>query len=693
MSRLDQHVGRVQNKLAVGVFLSALGVTIAGLFTLLVLGVAVERLTRIGVPKPAVWVWAGLGVAIVAAGVYAVLRRPSRHQAAIAIDRKLGLAEKFSTALYVRHASDPFAAAAVLDAERTADNVTLHRQFPMAFPMTAWWAGGTGVVLVLALWLLPELDLFGREARNQALAAKAREQTANRHVVEVALAKVASLPKSVQNAPEVQLAKAEAQHALDQGTIDPTQAADNAQKLLQEASQAGMEEVKQNQQFAQAQTNEQLFKTLNPSADDKGPIADASRDMAKGNFAGAMEKMESLPQKFNDMSKADQQKAAEQMSHMANTLAKMASDPSAMKQLQQQIQQMGASQQQAQQLAQTVQQATQGNPQAQQQLQQMQKQLMQQMNGGKGPTQAQQQQIQQAVKQMQAAANTQQTAQQMSAAAQQMASAMQQAAQAQAGQRMAGQQPGQQQASAKQGGQQQSAQQQSGQQQAGQKPGGQQQANGQKQAGGQQQANGQKPGGAQPGGQQQASGQQQGGQPQSGGQKPGGAAGQQGQGQQGMANAQQQMQDALAQMDAVQKDAQQMAAAQNADDGSGQNPGPGPGNDPGDQSGPNGQGGPKKHGPGNGGGTGGAGGPKADLAVAAFSVKQEMDPSQRIDNGRMLAKTFVKAPTDKGTSTIQLTPAAAAAVKDATDDVPEESVPKDAQRIVKDYFNTIDNGR
>ena len=52
---------------------------------------------------------------------YAIWRRPTKYQAAVAIDEKLSLQEKFSTALYIRPSSDPFAAAAVQDAEQTAE--------------------------------------------------------------------------------------------------------------------------------------------------------------------------------------------------------------------------------------------------------------------------------------------------------------------------------------------------------------------------------------------------------------------------------------------------------------------------------------------------------------------------------------------------------------------------------------------
>jgi hypothetical protein len=161
-----------------------------------------------------------------------------------------------------------------------------------------------------------------------------------------------------------------------------------------------------------------------------------------------------------------------------------------------------------------------------------------------------------------------------------------------------------------------------------------------------------------------------------------------------MQQAGQQMAQALGEMDAVKKDAEQMAAAQNAGDGSGNdpnNPDGGPKPQPGGQ-GPGGLG--PNQGKGNGmGGPGIGAGGVGEKQVAAYTVKQEMSPSQNIAGGKVLAKSFVKAEKLVGKSTIELSPAEKAAVKESTDDVSEETVPKDAQKAVKDYFDTVGNGQ
>jgi hypothetical protein len=708
MNRLDRHVGAVRNKLALEKFLLALGYAIALFFALVLAAVLVDRFFWLRLPRGVIWFWAGAVAAITAAMGVAIARRPTEHQAAAFIDEKLGLKEKFSTALFARAAvsRDAFALAAIQDAEQTADNVSLHRRFPIAFPVSAYIAITAGAVVLIIALFLPRFDLFGRQAKlalaqHQALQRQqAQEQAKN------VLASVNSLPPALKNQQKVELAKSELQHVLDQPLADPSVVKLTAMKAQEEAETAKQEEIKTNQAYAQAMADKAVFNSLNPGMDDKGPVADASRAIANADFSKAVDALQSLPQKFGSMTPEEQKKATDQMKAVAQQLQKIANDPAAMQNLQQQLQQQGISQQQIQQAAKAVQQAAQGNQQAAQQLQQIQQQMMQQMNGGKGATQQQQSAIAKAMQQMQSVAGSQMKAQQMTSGAQQMVQGMQMAQAARQGAAQAGQPKSgaqQQSASAQQGAQQSGAQQGSSQQANGSQSGGKQSAGQQgasQQSGGQQ--SGQQAGGQQPGGQQ--SGQQPGGQQQQasgqqpGGQQPGGH-GQGGQGaQQQMQQAGQQMAQALGEMDAVQKDAEQQQVAKDTGDQAGDG-GDNSGDGQGGHGGNHGQGGrgawkagQPGQGPGGGmGGPGGGGGGGGQMTMAQYSVKQVLDPSQSIASGKVLAKTFVKADQVIGKSTIELSPAAKSALKDSTDDVSEESVPKDAQKAVKDYFDTVGN--
>src|SRR5258705_4648506 len=100
MSRLDRHVAVVQSKLTLSTLLAALA------WSLLFYGVAVwvvilaNKVFGLHLPRPFVWFFSGLGVSVAVAAGDGLWHRPTRHEAAVAIDEQLQLKEKFSTALY-----------------------------------------------------------------------------------------------------------------------------------------------------------------------------------------------------------------------------------------------------------------------------------------------------------------------------------------------------------------------------------------------------------------------------------------------------------------------------------------------------------------------------------------------------------------------------------------------------------------
>jgi len=621
MSRLDRHIAFVQGKLAVARFFTTVAITLFVAAGAIWIALLIDRLFQLHVPRASVATMAvGIG-AVLAAVVYAMLRKPSAHEAAVMIDQRLGLKEKFSTALIVRNSKDPFAVAAVKDAEVTADNVSLHKRFPFTFPNQGWFTIAAGVVLLSTYMWFPAFDLLGKEKHTEQAMAERKRAEAAKTTVEKALATVNSYPKELQNNANIQIAKRDLESLLKQPSSDPEKTTRSAMKALQDANSAIKEEIDKSHKFADAQNDAKWMKSLEPSPQEQGPVADTQREIAKGNFSKAVENLNEVAKKFDGMSDQEKQKAADQMDKLAKQLQQMANDPAKQQELAKKMQEMAKNpqvQQQIQQMQQMAQKAAQGDKNAQQQMQKMQQQVQQQMQQA-GMSQQQQQQMQQMMQQMQAQANTQAQAQQMQQAAKQMAQAMQQQA-AQKGQQ------------ANQPGQQQNAQQQ-------------------------------------------------------------------------MSNARQQMQQSLDQMDAMQKDAQQVAAAQDAtqqaqqdaadnlNQGNQQGQQPG-GNKQGQGKGPNNTGkwaqGEPKNNQGNGmGGPGQGMGGRGEKEQAPYTVKREAAPTQENQDGRILASTFVKAGTVKGSSRVELSKVAANAVKDTTDDVDQESVSRESQKVVKDYFETM----
>ena len=633
--------------------------------------ILIYKLVRVTLPHQFVLFEIALGVACIAAVVYAIVTRPSAKTAAVEIDARLALKEKFSTALFVRESADPFARAAVRDAENTAENVSLHKRFPIQFPRAF---GGTAAMILLALltaYLLPEFDLFGVQSRRVARAAIIDQSQAQaRETVRKAIAEIAAAPKVITDKQDIKLAVADLQAMQNKPDIDPTHAKNTAEKAMQELQQAMKDRVKKNSEYVQAQQEVKEFSKLSPPSDDTGPVADAQKAIAQGKYDEAVADLSKAVNNFDKMTQKDQQKTAQQTKQLANALQQLANDPKVQQQMQKQMQQMGANQQQAQQMMNQMQAAAAGDKGAQQAVQRAATQLAQQMNqqGGQSAQQQRQnaQQVQQAIQQMQQQANSQASAQQLSQAAQALAQAMQQVA-----------------AAAPQG--QQASNQQQGQQpnKQGQPMSGKQQANaGQKQNQGQQQ------------GQQQGQNQQPGQ-----GQQPG----QQGAGKdQRMADAANQMQQQLQQMQAVANDAQQVAAGQKGENG--KDPGQQPGDNDGQQGGKgqqgNGHGNPGgqqqwaqnkgQNQPGAGGGVGKGGAEMPRPEVAPFQVKDETDLSEKNGKGKVLASTLVRAGSIKGEAKMELQKTVAIVNKETPDEVDEQRIPRQDQDAVRGYFNNLD---
>ena len=425
MTRIDQHIRAVRNKLALGRLIDAMGWTLLGLALLILVGVLVVRLFSLDAAGGRVWMGGGLAAAVLMALGYAIWRRPGEQEAAVAIDRKLGLKEKLGTALYARGRGDEFARAAVADAERTARDVSLHKQFPLRFPRIGYAAAGAAVLALLAAKYVKPMDLLGHEHKRLAKAEEDKRTEESKQAIGEVLARIDSMPAEVANDPKVKEARRELEEMLKSPPKDPRQAQLAAQKALQDVAESVNRRIAKSQSYANAQQDRKQFSQLQTTGEE-GSVAQAQRDLANGDFQSAMDHLQQAVNDFDRMNEKEREAAARQMKDLADQLQQMADGPDAQQQTERKLQEMGATQEQAQRMAQLMQQAAGGDPQAQQQLAQMQQQLMQQMNNGQGPTPQQSQQFQQTMRQLQAQANSRQQARQLAQNAQQVADAMKQ---------------------------------------------------------------------------------------------------------------------------------------------------------------------------------------------------------------------------------------------------------------------------
>jgi len=119
--------------------------------------------------------WVALAGAVVAAGALTWIARPTPLGAAVRLDAASGLKERLSTALVVARSRDPFAQAAVQDANRLAGRLHVPALIRYETPRLVPWSAATMMAAVLLAAFMPRLDLFADERSESAVDRKAVE--------------------------------------------------------------------------------------------------------------------------------------------------------------------------------------------------------------------------------------------------------------------------------------------------------------------------------------------------------------------------------------------------------------------------------------------------------------------------------------------------------------------------------------
>jgi hypothetical protein len=282
------------------------------------LAILLDRLVAICAPQP----WAGWGlwfVAVLAVLSLWLVQVPSRMQASVLLDERLGLRERCSTTLALAESTDPFARVARSEALRVAGNARLRGHFPIRLTRSWYYSAGIWTVAALRGLCMPQRDLLGVRAQRQE-----REQ-ANR-VREEARAEVAETTEVVKTVVErlddpnltAELAK------LDELARDgaPEDIKREAIKKLGDLSEK-LRDMQANSQLQATAALEQMLKQLRGSPN---PFSQELRmALGQGDFAKAAETLRALQKELADDSLSEEQRqaVAEQLQQLAKELQKI----------------------------------------------------------------------------------------------------------------------------------------------------------------------------------------------------------------------------------------------------------------------------------------------------------------------------------------------------------------------------------
>ena len=286
-----------------------------------VLAVAAERAFAARLIMP---LSAGLFLGAVAAltAVRWWLGRPSAMQAALALDERLGLRERFSTTLALAASEDPFAVAAREEARRRADPLDVGRAFPIR-PTWRWaHASASWAALAMVVFFMPAIDLLGRKA---AAGEIARRQEA------VERAK-ADLAKAVARVEEAAKPLGASDLAAELAALKDFDAPAEPQEIRRQGVRAlsdvagKLDAMRKGDEAEAARTLQEMMKQLRMPGE--GISRDLARALARGNFDKAGEIAKSLQDRLarQDLSPEAREALSKALGQLADQLRQIAAD-------------------------------------------------------------------------------------------------------------------------------------------------------------------------------------------------------------------------------------------------------------------------------------------------------------------------------------------------------------------------------
>jgi hypothetical protein len=318
------------------------------------------------------WFWVGPVMLALALGIAALVwmrRRLGELRVAVAVDERLKLQEKLSTALHCRGRDDAFAQAAIEDAVSTARDRRTHERVRRLFRVGApagWWMSPLIVLLVIMAWFVRPLDMFRREATQAPDVIQAKQEAEQ---------SVEAVVKAIEEKPALSRELSDMLGELSRDGVNF-----DAERHPEEVKREAIKKVTDiNRRLddilngERGKTAEALDRKLSKLKSEDGQAKALSDALAKGDFKAAQAALKQMMDKINngELDKQQQEELAKQLKDIAKQLDQLANQQ---EQLAEALKQAGMDPQLAQN-AQALQQALQNN----QNLNDQQKQQLQQM--------------------------------------------------------------------------------------------------------------------------------------------------------------------------------------------------------------------------------------------------------------------------------------------------------------------------
>lgn len=323
MSLIDQRISTARRRLNQNVLLDKLMLGILAGAAVLALETIVARTFQLPWP-PLVFAVSTIGVISLVTLISSYLARVDSLSAAMAVDHAAGLKERLSTAHALRGNSDPFARAAINDAEKIAQRIHVPAHVPIRAPGVWPWSGASLLAAVLLNILMPELQLFAHQPAQpkdeQPQAAMQIEQKQVRDAVNEEINRVKQMAD--QNPALKDLAgDLKPLDFPDRQSETPEDMRREAIKQIDKVAEKIDAQKKNEALLALAETKKELEKLDVPKGND--PASKLGEALANGDTEAARKALDELKKEVQQAAEKGDEKAKEQLTAMEEKLDKL----------------------------------------------------------------------------------------------------------------------------------------------------------------------------------------------------------------------------------------------------------------------------------------------------------------------------------------------------------------------------------
>ncbi|MCC6661616.1 MAG: hypothetical protein IT437_12105 [Phycisphaerales bacterium] len=293
-----------------------------GIAGALVLG---DRLGLVLAPWPFL-VPAPLVIAVMVAGIAALLRRPSLVESAVRLDRALGLRDRVSTAL-VLQGTDPFGLWALAEGERAARHANPAKVVAVRMDWT-WGAWPVAAAACIGVAVLAPRAHWGRRIPAPVSMAE-RMSAAERLAAAAGSARSAVESATIAEASRDDLAAiADLEAELRGGHGDPEQAVARASERLDSMAGVFEDRAEHSQRTADAVRDRLVAAGAGrPATRDPGPAGALDEALARGDLGAAATAAKDLAESADQLSAAEQLDLAQDLESLARSLQERDAEP------------------------------------------------------------------------------------------------------------------------------------------------------------------------------------------------------------------------------------------------------------------------------------------------------------------------------------------------------------------------------